>query len=94
MVRFHARHLVPAALLASCLVAARADDPPPADAPAPAAAEAAAARRVIAEAITIHLGDNRCAWLMDQDGNYHASPLRGRRRQYSSQSELQRRLSR
>ena len=51
MVRFHARHLVPAALLASCLVAARADDPPPADAPAPAAAEAAAARRVIAEAI-------------------------------------------
>ena len=50
MVRFHARHLVPAVLFASCLVAARAEDLP-SPAPSPAAAEAAAARRVIAEAI-------------------------------------------
>ena len=50
MVRLHARHLVPAVLLASCLSAARADELP-ALAPAPASAEAAAARRVIAEAI-------------------------------------------
>ncbi len=49
--------------------------------------------RVIAEAVTIHLGDNACAWLMDADGSYHRSPLRGRRRRYQSQGELLRRLA-
>ena len=49
--------------------------------------------RVIAEAITIHLGDNGCAWLMDPDGHYRRSAMRGRRRRYQSQSELLRRLS-
>jgi polyphosphate kinase len=49
--------------------------------------------RVIAEAITVHLGDNACAWLMDSEGHYHRSALRGRRRTYRSQNELLRRLS-
>jgi polyphosphate kinase len=49
--------------------------------------------RVIAEAITVHLGDNADAWLMDGEGNYRRSAPRGRRRGYYSQRELMRRLA-
>ena len=49
--------------------------------------------RVIAEAITVHLGDNSGAWLMDGEGNYQRSTTRGRRRGYHSQRELMRRLA-
>jgi polyphosphate kinase len=49
--------------------------------------------RVITEAITVHLGDNANAWLMDADGSYRRSVPRGRRRGYHSQLELMRRLS-
>ena len=49
--------------------------------------------RVIAEAITVHLGDNADAWLMDTDGQYQRSAQRGRRRGYHSQRELMRRLA-
>lgn len=49
--------------------------------------------RVIVEAITVHLGDNADAWLMDGDGNYQQSTPKGRRRGYHSQRELMRRLA-
>jgi polyphosphate kinase len=49
--------------------------------------------RVIAEAITVHLGDNADAWLMDGDGSYQRSTTRGRRKGYHSQRELMRRLT-
>ncbi len=49
--------------------------------------------RVVTEAITVHLGDNADAWLMDADGSYRRSVPRGRRRGYHSQLELMRRLS-
>ena len=49
--------------------------------------------RVIAEAITVHLGDNADAWLMDGEGNYRRGAPRGRRRGYHSQRELMRRLA-
>jgi polyphosphate kinase len=49
--------------------------------------------RVIAEAITVHLGDNSGAWLMDGDGSYQRSTTRGRRRGYHSQRDLMRRLA-
>ncbi len=48
--------------------------------------------RVIAEAISVHLGDNAGAWLMHSEGDYRRSTLKGRRREYHSQRELMRRL--
>jgi len=49
--------------------------------------------RVIFEAITVHLGDNADAWLMDGEGNYQRGAPKGRRRGYHSQRELMRRLA-